>query len=173
MGTLLCLEGNSSRAMGDFCLHRSPSSPGRTGEHRALMRITSWSATQPACSPPLHQLLPFQQPSLPVCPSVCLPARPAALRGHIPLCAGRALGPALRPLLCTHVTLTPPLLLCARLNCPSQLAVISDSVQISQRSVSVPPGNPQGRAGVLHASCLALAAAAARQINDKPCEGLA
>lgn len=125
-------------------------------------------------TPPISCCLSSSPALLSVCPSVCLSARPAALRGHVPLRTGCARGPALRPLLCTHVTLTPRLLLCARLNCPSQLAVISDSVQISKRSVSVPPGNPQGRAGVLHASCPALAAAAAaRQINDRPCEGLA
>lgn len=48
-----------------------------------------------------------------------------------------------RPLLGKQVTLPRQLLLCACLNCPSQLAVIRDSVKMSKHSAFISPGGPR------------------------------
>lgn len=123
--------------------HRPGGSAGRiNAEHIPDPMSGASSAALPSAADFLRipdsctSVCPAAAPELPAVPgSGGVPDKGGMRRAGAGLPAGRSLG--------KQVTLPRQLLLCACLNCPSQLAVIRDSVKMSKHSAFISPGGPR------------------------------
>lgn len=139
----------------------APQTPGALREQHlqarrgTLMRSTSLTPCAEPAAHPFRQLVtsPASRAAARLAepPRPARSARPAGSRGgphkgRTRPGAGPGPGPGSavpRPLLGNQVTLPRQLLLCACLNCPSQLAVISDSVKMSKHGAFISAGRPR------------------------------